>query len=673
MFSRINIEEVVMVKKFLVLLLMLFPVKLSFAEGAIELEQIVVTPFLEIEGESIYSIPYAVKDFSKEDIKKTGAENITGFLRRVSSVNVSDWYGTGVKANVDLMGFGDNSLSNILVLVNGRRINDIDLSGIDWAQIPLNNVDSIEIIKGGGGVLYGDNSSGGIINIITKKKIPDEFQSEINIEGGSYSSDKESFNFTGKEGIISYSLYSEHISTDGYRKNSQYRSKYANMNINAEINDDTGISFEFGHHRYRYGLPGALYESDLSSGFSRRDSKYPNDNSRMEDNYITGSFKKDFSDNLKLLTDITYRNKNGVDNWLSYGIWNDVVDKHINSVNLTSRFIFKADTLGLRHKIISGFDIFSADFSADTNYLHFPGSDNYTDIDRTYKALFFNDTINLNDKLSFSTGARIQREKFSFDYCSSFLKIDDNLDFSEESYEAGANYKLSENKNIFINFSRGFRVPKTDEYFSAFASPPVNKNLLPQISKSIVAGTNLQFGSISLSSDIFIMYLDNEIYYNPLTYANENYDRTKHEGADVSFTFNVSKNTEVSAGYRFTEAKFEKGAYMNREVPAVPHSKVNISFSHVFFNRFTFNLDALYRSKMYLINDINNTLDKLSSFWVANAKLSFKMKNIEIYAGINNLFNERYSEYASTNSSATVRALYPSPGRNCFFGTKIKF
>ena len=67
------------------------------------------------------------------------------------------------------MGFGDHASSNLLVLVSGRRVNDIDMSGIDWAQVPLQHIEKIEIIKGGGVVLYGDNANGGVINIITQQ------------------------------------------------------------------------------------------------------------------------------------------------------------------------------------------------------------------------------------------------------------------------------------------------------------------------------------------------------------------------------------------------------------------------------------------------------------------------------------------------------------------------
>ncbi|MCK5289026.1 MAG: Plug domain-containing protein, partial [Candidatus Omnitrophica bacterium] len=120
------------------------------AQEAIELEDIVVTPYSDMGATKISAIPYTAKVYTHDDIKKTGSVNILDFLKKSSTVSVSDYYGTGIMSTVDMMGFGDNATSNVLVLVNGRRVNNIDMSGIDWTQLPLGNIERIEIIKGGG-------------------------------------------------------------------------------------------------------------------------------------------------------------------------------------------------------------------------------------------------------------------------------------------------------------------------------------------------------------------------------------------------------------------------------------------------------------------------------------------------------------------------------------------
>lgn len=73
------------------------------------------------------------------------------------------------ETQIDMGGFGEMSSANVVILLDGQRLNVPDFSAPDLALIDLNSIDHIEIIQGAGTVLYGDNATGGVINIITKK------------------------------------------------------------------------------------------------------------------------------------------------------------------------------------------------------------------------------------------------------------------------------------------------------------------------------------------------------------------------------------------------------------------------------------------------------------------------------------------------------------------------
>ena len=147
------------------------------------LEEVVVTATRDVE--EIRKIPANVTVITKEEIEQSNAQNRVDLLRDEVGVVVRDFYGNGKTASVDIRGFGETAPLNTLVLVDGRRVNEIDLSGVDWTQIPLDQIERIEIVRGAGSVLYGDNAVGGVINIITKK--PEKpFSARVGGAVGSY-------------------------------------------------------------------------------------------------------------------------------------------------------------------------------------------------------------------------------------------------------------------------------------------------------------------------------------------------------------------------------------------------------------------------------------------------------------------------------------------------------
>src|SRR5437016_13402688 len=84
---------------------------------------------------------------------------------------MKDLFGNNASnTSIDLRGFGATGPQNTLILLDGRRLNDIDLSGVQWSAIPLSSIERIEILRGTGAVLYGDNASTGVVNIVRSEE-----------------------------------------------------------------------------------------------------------------------------------------------------------------------------------------------------------------------------------------------------------------------------------------------------------------------------------------------------------------------------------------------------------------------------------------------------------------------------------------------------------------------
>lgn len=152
---------------------------------------------------------------TQEEIQAKGANTVAEALRGVPGLTVN--YMDGADAVFDLRGSGATAKSNTLVLLDGVPMNAPD--GLyNTSQIPVSQIEKIEVIPAGGAVMYGDGTTGGVINIITKSPENRKNYGSINGEVGSWDTRRGNVNYGTKIGDkflfdMSYS-YSE---SDGYR------------------------------------------------------------------------------------------------------------------------------------------------------------------------------------------------------------------------------------------------------------------------------------------------------------------------------------------------------------------------------------------------------------------------------------------------------------------------
>ena len=135
-------------------------------QNVVDIGEIIITSSRMAQHD--YKVAGNVTVINTDDIENSNAQSIPEILKEALGVHVVD--NSTVKTSVlDIRGFGDTAARNVLVLVNDRILNTVDISSPDLLQIPLSAVERIEIIRGAGSVLYGDRAVGGVVNIITKK------------------------------------------------------------------------------------------------------------------------------------------------------------------------------------------------------------------------------------------------------------------------------------------------------------------------------------------------------------------------------------------------------------------------------------------------------------------------------------------------------------------------
>jgi len=629
----------------------------------IELEKIVVTATRY--EETLPDVPAKMTIIGEDEIKNSTAQNIPDLLRTEVDIQVNDIAGNRRYYTVDLRGFGGTAPSNILVLVDGRRVNQVDLSGIDWTQIPLERVKRIEVIRGGrGSVLYGDNATGGVINIITKQG--NKFKTGGEVAGGSYSTFKGNAYASGSIDNLSFYLSGRYLTSDGYRDNSDTEAKDFGLNTNYSIRDFMKLNFSSGYHEDKTRLPGALKESDFASGYSRTDTKSPNDFAKTKDYYFKVGPEINFSDDTFKM-DVSFRKRaslffNSGDRGYFLG------DTGIETVALSPQVLLKNYIGRTQNNLVLGIDY----QNAKENIVNQFGSPSLGifKLNKENYGYYLHDEINILDFIRFSGGYRHDKAEFSFK-----PSTPDRVFMDEDVYTLGINCTFYKKSYAYFSFSKSFRYPLLDEFYNFFTNT-VDTRLIPQTSDNYELGIRHYFAdNVYIHLNIFRINTDNEIFYNSISGANENLDgMTRRDGVEISFYAKPTKWLVLRSGYTYLDAAIKGGTFKGKDVPNVPKHKAVLETIYFLGKGFTIALNGNYIGERPFTSDFSNAFGNQKKYLILNTRIAYQWKSTKAFLDINNLTNKEYSEYGVIGGSPVVeRAFYPSPKRNFLIGLSIDF
>jgi iron complex outermembrane receptor protein len=638
---------------------------LSTEESFSTLEPIVVTATRQEESES--SVPADITVISAADIRQSTATNVPDLLRTLPGTLVKDITGSQRNFQVDLRGFGETAQSNTLVLVDGRRINQADLSGTDWTLIPLNRIERIEIIRGGrGSVLYGDNAAGGVINIITKKG--DQKAVEAEIRAGSYKTFESSAGASGSKENFFYSVSGNYQSSDGYRDNSDSIAKNLGTNLAYYLGDAASIHVGAGYHSDNTGLPGSLKQSDFRKGISRTATLNPYDYANTEDSYVSVTPEVYIWEDSMLRIDMSYRNRL-VDSYSNFAGGYFEGDSTIHTATFSPRAIIRKPVLGWKNNLVAGFDFTDAkeDIVNSSVFFGSPSVGNFSLEKKNYGG-YAHDELYVTDQISVSGGFRHDWVDYDFSPSSP-----ESTRMDEDLVTTGINYRFANHSNIYGNFTRSFRYPVMDELFS-FYTNTINTELQSQNSDNFEFGlrhhfTHTLYGSVN----VFRINTTHEIYFNPNSYQNENLDgKSRRDGVAFSLT-QVFGQVRVSGNYTYQTTEILDGQFSGKAIPGVPRQKAGIDTRIDLGAGFALGLNGIYVGQRYFESDFGNNFDKQSDYTVFNTRLDYTCKNFTIFLIGNNIFNKTYSEYGVLGGYPLEQGYYPSPKTNFLVGVTVRY
>lgn len=640
------------------------------ADSVVELEPIVVTATRMAQSD--YKIAGNVTVITQKQIEASNAQNVPDLLKESLGVGVYN-YGTTKSANIDIRGFGETAPSNILVLINDRKINSVDISGPDLLRIPMGSIERIEIIRGAGSVLYGDNAVGGVVNIITKQG-KGNLTGRVGARYGSYDSQGTDVEVSGIKNNISYFLYSNYNDQRGYRQNSDTLAKDFNARLGYQFADKISADLNVLWHEDDYGLPGSLSDADLET-YGRRASTTESDFAATKDRSFNLSLDINpwpedmyFGD---FVVDLLYRNRDVYDSFVSLS---SDTKRKTDTIGVGAKYIFDRTVFNKEVNFVTGIDYYDNEndlSGSNTNTTNITISKEEMGIYGflQYEAL---------DNVFVNGGTRYHMADYAFSDRNTAL--DQKEDPGEWVSMGGMKYEYARGSNMHFNVQQTFRYLATDEWYSSFTGA-FNSSLKQQTGIQYELGIKHNFDDkITAQVTPYWIDIEDEIYYDPRTFANSNYDKTRRIGVEAGNTVNVLKFLDVGfldkleffSNYTYQNPQFNKGTNDGKDIPLAPRHQVSSGMNLGFWDHFRLSLLAKYVGSRFAISDIENVTSPIKPYSVVDSKIVYTNDDLEIYAAVNNMFDELYEENAVYVSGFTTFH-YPSPERNFTAGVNLKF
>jgi vitamin B12 transporter len=571
-----------------------------------------------------------------QQINAQKIDHVENALRQVPGVIVTQSGSPGTEADVSIRGA---TAAQTLILIDGVEVNTSATGGFDMSNLPTDNVDRIEVLRGAGGSLYGSQAIGGVVNVLSEEG-EGPAKATFMSEGGTRATSLQQATLNGSEGQLGYSGAISYFSTEGYRQfNDSSDNLAGSLRLDYHLSDKTVIR---GFARYiRSNI--SLASFSVASGFALNTSAHQ----RSEFMLFKGEIEHHVTDQFMIRTS-------------AYFVRDDI---RLNSTPYDDNSSSEVDRIpdeirgstqealydwGSGFRTLAGFDFKDRWVRSDSVSV-FPPSAPFISLFRARRQEYAG---YLEQEGSFFRGHILVTGGF---------RVDGNSDFGEEVSPSWS-VAIPINKlstTLRGSYSEGFRAPSFNElFFPGFGNP----NLKPEISSEYDGGFTTTFGEWgTFTSTYFSRRIHDLIVTVPAPgtpFGSEagNAGRVDTQGVEIvpmvtpitglSFGGYVTVLDETHANASGATAvptrvpKYSAAALLQyvRSETFLPHDKITANVRYIFVG----DRDDITVSSTIRNHQAYDRVDAVASY--AAGIPAWRVRNEEGFIKFQNLLDRHYSE-----------------------------
>jgi len=617
---------------------------------------------------------FSTEIYSSKDIDNSGSTNLYDFLSNNTSITITPSSGNRFSQKIDMRGYGTtNGHQNIIITVDGIRLNNHTSSQQTIGNIILNNIDKIEITKGSGSVVYGDGAMSGAIHIFMK----DAYDSYIELETGNYGLSNKSISTSSQSDGLSVNASFEAQEKGGYavadntgnKDWGKQTNKAINLNLKATNNTQIQLSLAANNSDYRYAEYQTISQFNANPSQNGTGRNYAH--SVVNSNEYSLGLNTNINSTLSLKVTSTDEEKSSetVFYWGSGGIKKDKK----TSDSITLKYANNNITIN------SGYSKLYGERKGKSW-----GSSSFDKLTTKDNEGYFIQAKQLVNDTTYVAGFR--DEKVGYFYNKTSATGNHNL----TAYNFGINKKIDGNLSMFSNYNKAFQaydINTAFKYDSGIGDSIFDGFIKPMTSKTLNVGLDYTNQNSKTKLTLFRSNLNNEIYLHKQNSSdlgtNANLDKSHKIGIEIDTKHIINPKATIGINYSYIDAiiDFEnetedRGDFNGKSLPGVSKNTLAANVKFKLDNKSTLTLKHKYRDEAYAEEDFSNTnTEKTKAFNATDLNYAYShSKDIKLSLDIENLFKKQHATLLGDYNSTGGNVVYPaSYTRNIKLGLTYKF